>query len=294
MISFNLFSLALLAGALAAFNPCGFVLLPAYLTSLILNGDVGERKASTFFRATRFSLGMTVGFIGVFGGFALLVAPIAGSLEKFLPIITIIVGIALLILAIPLILGKTIFFKKLANPNIAPKKNWLSQVGYGLTFALVSLSCTVGPFLAISAAAISTKSPLKIISIFITYALGMGIIVLTLAIFVATAETRIFAIIRSSQRLIGRLSGVFLLVVAAYEIWYGYYEVRILSGQTSSDPVITFVSGIQSRITQLVAGLGVPFLASLLLLLTLTGILRKYRGRRAVSSSVSPDDEFIH
>ena len=294
MISFNLFSLSLLAGALAAFNPCGFVLLPAYLTSLILSGDLGERKSSMYIRATRFSLGMTVGFIGVFGGFALLVAPIAGSVEKYLPIITIFVGIALVGLAIPLILGKTLFFKKLANPNIAPKKNWLSQVGYGVTFALVSLSCTVGPFLAITAAAIGTKNPIKIISIFITYALGMGIIVLTLALLVATAETRIFAIIRRSQGFISRVSGVFLLAVAAYEVWYGFYEIRILSGRANSDPVITFASGIQSKITQFLAGLGVPFLISLLLLLTLAGIIRKYRNRRTATSIVSPDDQFIH
>jgi cytochrome c-type biogenesis protein len=287
VISFNLFSLSLLAGALATFNPCGFVLLPAYLTSLILTGDITERKASIYLRASRFSLGMTVGFIGVFGGFALVVAPIAGSIEKFLPIITIIVGIALLSLAIPLTLGKTFFFKKLANPNIAPNKNWLSQVGYGVTFALVSLSCTVGPFLAISAAAISTKNPLKIISIFITYALGMGIIVLTLSLFVATAETRIFAIIRRSQGLISRLSGVFLLAVATYEIWYGYYEIRILSGRVISDPIITFASGLQSRITQLLSGLGVPFLTSLLFLLTLTWVIRKYRVPRVISRSAS-------
>jgi cytochrome c-type biogenesis protein len=291
MISFNLFSLSLLAGALAAFNPCGFVLLPAYLTSLILSGDSGERKSSMYLRATRFSLGMTIGFIGVFGGFALVVAPIAGSLEKFLPIITIVVGVALLSLAIPLIFGKTIFFKKIANPNIAPKKNWLSQVGYGVTFALVSLSCTVGPFLAITAAAIGTKNPFKIISIFITYALGMGIIVLTLSLFVATAETRIFAIIRRSQGLIGRLSGVFLLAVAAYEIWYGYYEIRILSGRAISDPIITFASGFQSRITQIVAGLGAPFLILLLVLLTALGTLRKYRARRAAIASTSWKEE---
>ncbi len=286
MISFDLFSLSLLAGALATFNPCGFVLLPAYLTSLILGGDSSERKASSYLRAIRFSLGMTVGFIAVFGGFALVVAPLAGSVEKYLPIITIILGIALASLAIALILGKTLFFMKLANPNIAPKKNWLSQVGYGITFALISLSCTIGPFLAITAAAIGTKNPIKIISIFITYALGMGIIVLTLAIFVATANTRIFAIIRSSQGLIGRLSGVFLLAVAAYQIWYGYYAIRIFSGQISSDPVISFAIGIQSKITQLLAGLGVGFLASLLVLLTVVGFYGKYKLKNAVKSGV--------
>ncbi len=286
MISFDLFSLALLAGALATFNPCGFVLLPAYLTSLILNGDLNERKASVYLRAIRFSLGMTVGFIGVFGGFALVVAPIAGSLQKFLPIITIIVGIAMLGLAIPLILGKTFFFKKLANPNIAPKENWLSQVGYGLTFALLSLSCTIGPFLGITAAAITTKSPIKIFSTFTTYALGMGIIVLTLALAVAAADTRILAIIRRSQGLIGRFSGVFLLAVAAYVIWYGYYEIRIFSGQITSDPIITFAIGIQSRITQLISGLGVPFLISLFVLLTAVGFYGKHKLKKAVKSDV--------
>ncbi len=282
MISLDLFSLALLAGALAVFNPCGFVLLPAYLTSLILSGDPGERKAAMYLRAIRFSLGMTVGFVLVFGSFALVVAPVASSLQKFLPIITIILGIALVGLAIPLILGKVFFFKKLANPNIAPSKNWLSQVGYGLTFALISLSCTIGPFLGISAAAIGTRSPIKIISIFITYALGMGIIVLTLALFVAAANTKVFAAIRNSQSLIGRLSGVFLLFVASYQIWYGYYAIRIFSGQAVSDPIIGFATGIQSKVTQIVAGLGVPFLISLFVLLTVVGIVWKYRARRAV------------
>jgi len=286
MISLDLFSLALLAGALAAFNPCGFVLLPAYLTSLILSGDLGERKASVYLRAVRFSLGMTVGFIAVFGGFALVVVPIAGSLQRFLPIITIIVGIAMLSLAIPLILGKVFFLKKLANPNIAPKENWLSQVGYGVTFALLSLSCTIGPFLAITAAAITTKSPVKIFSTFTTYALGMGIIVLTLALAVAAADTRILPILKRSQGLIGRLSGVFLLVVAAYVIWYGYYEIRIFSGQITSDPIIEFAFGIQSKITEIVAWLGAPFLISLFVLLTAVGIVRKYRTRKAASSSV--------
>ena len=293
MISFNLFSLALLAGALAAFNPCGFVLLPAYLTSLIREENSGQGKVPAYFRATRFSLGMTIGFIGVFGGFALLIAPIAGSVEKYLPIITILVGLALLGLAIPLIIGKTIFFKKLANPNIAPKKSWFSQIGYGVTFALVSLSCTVGPFLAITAAAINTMSFLKIFVIFLTYALGMGVIVLTLALLVATAETKIFLIIRKSQRFIGRVSGVMLLMVAVYEIWYGFYEIRVLNGQISSDPIISFAVGIQSKITGFVANLGVPFLISLLVLLPLIAIFRKIKSWRAVDLPTNVPEESV-
>jgi len=282
MISLNLFSLSLLAGALAAFNPCGFVLLPAYLTSLIISDDAEEHQAMIYIRAIRFSLGMTTGFIGVFGAFALFITPIAGTVVKYLPIITIIVGIVLVALAVSLIIGKNLVFKKLANPNIAPNQNWFSKVGYGITFALASLSCTVGPFLAVTATAISTKSVIKTVLLFASYAMGMGIVVLTLALAVAAAKSKLIYRIKRSQRWISRLSGAFLLVVGAYEIWYGFFEIRASSGQASSDPVTSVAFRLQSKITQIVAALGVPLLVGLLMLMASLLVFRRYRTRRKV------------
>ena len=55
-------SLAFLAGVLAAFNPCGFVLLPAYLTSIIVGDDDNQNSWKYNSRAIRFSLGMTIGW----------------------------------------------------------------------------------------------------------------------------------------------------------------------------------------------------------------------------------------
>ena len=287
MISFDLFSLSLLAGALAAFNPCGFVLLPAYLTSLIISDGVNEHKTLIYLRAIRFSLGMTVGFIGVFGAFAVVIAPISASVVKYLPTITVVVGIALLGLAVALMMGKDIFLKKLANPNIAPNKNWISQVGYGITFALVSLSCTIGPFLAITATAISSKSFFKTVSLFISYSLGMGVIVLTLALAVAAAKSTLITRIKRSQRLVSRFSGVFLLFSGAYVIWYGLFEIRIFRGQSSTDPVIRFASTVQSEITQFIASLGVPILIALLVLTA--GILIFRRRKDAKAGSRTPN-----
>ena len=178
-------SLAFLAGVLAAFNPCGFVLLPAYLTTIIVGEDlqVGRWKQNN--RALRFSFGMTLGFIAVFGSFALVISSISSSIAKYLPILTVVVGIGLLAIAISLMLGKTLVLRKLANPNIAPTTRWLSQVGYGISFALASLSCTVGPFLAITASAIAQHKLITTFSLFISYALGMGGVVLVLALLVA-------------------------------------------------------------------------------------------------------------
>ena len=73
MISAGALSLAILAGALAAFNPCGFALLPAYLISLVVDKEIQQSKSERYRRALKFTVAMTLGFIAVFGSFATLI-----------------------------------------------------------------------------------------------------------------------------------------------------------------------------------------------------------------------------
>jgi cytochrome c-type biogenesis protein len=242
MVSAGALSLAILAGALAAFNPCGFALLPAYLVSLVVDREIRQSKSELYRRALKFTSAMTLGFIAVFGSFATLISPFTGSISRYLPILTELVGLVLL--------------ARVWSPNIAPTNAWRTQIGYGVTFALASLSCTIGPFLAITATAVQTKNVLKVIILFSTYALGMGIVVLILALLVATAQNTWIKRIRNSQKLIGRIGGVLLIAVGLYEAWYGWYEIRILRGGNSADPVINFAIRIQSQITSWVANLG--------------------------------------
>ena len=65
-------ALAVSAGAIAAFNPCGFAMLPAYL-ALFLGEPAGRRAAVG--RALGVGAAVTVGFVLVFG--------IAGMLISF-------------------------------------------------------------------------------------------------------------------------------------------------------------------------------------------------------------------
>lgn len=249
-------SLAFLAGVLAAFNPCGFVLLPAYLTSIILGENSTKRTLVHNARAAKFSIGMTLGFIGVFGIFALVLTSFSGVMAKILPFLTITIGILLIIIALSLIRDKILVLRKLANPNTSPTQTWSSQIGYGISFALASLSCTVGPFLAITATAIRSRDAFKIFSLFLSYSLGMGSVVLVLALLVAAAKSRLIDKIKRSQRKISIISGYFLFFVGFYEIWYGWYEIRILRGTTNKDPVISFMVSIQSSITQKISNIG--------------------------------------
>src|SRR5690606_29189493 len=63
----------LLLGMVAAFNPCGFALLPAYLTVIMTRSASAQESASaSLWRAVSFAGALTVGFLVVFGFFGVL------------------------------------------------------------------------------------------------------------------------------------------------------------------------------------------------------------------------------
>jgi cytochrome c biogenesis protein CcdA len=108
--------LALTAGMVAALNPCGFALLPAYLTLVVAQGGDDASRSSAVGRALTMSGAMTAGFVAVFGAFGLIAVPLALSLERYLPWATIIIGFALVGLGIYLLTGRELL---LSTPKVA-------------------------------------------------------------------------------------------------------------------------------------------------------------------------------
>jgi cytochrome c-type biogenesis protein len=87
-------ALALGAGMLAAVNPCGFALLPAYLSLLVLGDDSLSRWVAVR-RALALTAAMTAGFVAVFGILGLVISPIASAVQRYLPWATVVVACAL-------------------------------------------------------------------------------------------------------------------------------------------------------------------------------------------------------
>ncbi|MDP9397701.1 MAG: cytochrome c biogenesis protein CcdA [Actinomycetota bacterium] len=252
-------TVALVAGAVAAFNPCGFALLPAYL-ALLVAGPVGVGRAdgrtAAVVRALRFTTGMTAGFVTVFGGFALVVAPLALSLERWLPVLTVVMGVGLVVLGGWLIAGRTLALPRVARWRRAPTATWSSQVGYGVTFALASLSCTVAPFLAVTTNALREGSAAGVAAVFVAYAFGMGAVVGVLAVAAALASATVTTSLRRVAPYVSRGSGVLLVVAGAYVAWYGWFELRVLAGAAVEDPVVSAAIQVQSALSRSVAGVG--------------------------------------
>jgi cytochrome c biogenesis protein CcdA len=92
--------LALAAGTVAVVNPCGFALLPAYASLLILGDHHDQhnrprRRGIAIGRALAFAAAMTASFVLVFGTFGLALASVAAPIQQRLPWFTIVFGLVL-------------------------------------------------------------------------------------------------------------------------------------------------------------------------------------------------------
>jgi cytochrome c-type biogenesis protein len=282
-VNSGLLALALVAGAAAAFNPCGFALLPAYLTVLVAQTtDQSPGRSGTaaaVVRAVRFAVGMTVGFVAVFGIFGVVITPLALSIEKYLPVLTVVIGASLVLLGLWLLAGRSLRLPGNLARGRGPTESWPSQVGYGAAFALASLSCTIGPFLAVTTAAARSGSLVAGVVTFVVYGVGMGTVVLVLALGVATAGTSVATRMRSVGPVIMRVSGLLLVVAGAYVAWYGWFEVRILSGAATQDPVVNAVTTVQSSLTRFIINAGPTLVAVSALIAVAVVVVLVGRGR---------------
>jgi cytochrome c-type biogenesis protein len=181
--------------------------------------------------------------------------------ERYLPVLTVVVGAALVAVGVWLLSGRSLTLPLLTRRGRAPGTSWASQVGYGATFALASLSCTAAPFLAVTAGALGSGGPVAVVVTYLAYAVGMGAVVGALALASATASVGLAARLRRTAPVLSRISGALLVLAGAYVAWYGWFELRVLAGTATGDPVVDVAIGVQSAVARTVTALGAPLLA---------------------------------
>lgn len=264
---------ALGAGLVAALNPCGFAFLPGYLGLVIVGGETESSRQVAVARAGSATIAMSAGFVTVFGVFGLLLAPLIASAQKYLPFATVVIGVLLVILAIWLLAGKDITII-LPKPSVgAPTAQLRSMYGYGVGYAIASLSCTIGPFLAVLSMTFNRGSILTGILAFIAYAGGMTVTVGVAALAVALAGSAATGALRRILPHVGRIAGIVVLLTGIYVTYYGYYEIRLyFTNASPDDPVINGAGVVQGWLARQVDTLGVWPLLGVLLALVATAI----------------------
>jgi cytochrome c-type biogenesis protein len=277
--------LALAAGILAAVNPCGFALLPAYLSLLVVADGPSSPPAqrAAVGRAQALTAAMTVGFVVVFGAFGLVLAPTAGLVQRHLPWFTITFGLLLAVLGGWLIAGRqlpALPWKPSRAPTLT--RSMPSMALFGVAFALASMSCTIGPFLAIVVSSLRAGSPLEGVGLFIAYAVGMGLVVGTLALAVALARASLVRRLRRASAVLSRAGGVLLVVTGGYVAWYGWYELQASTGPAVPDRVVAAGTALQQWLAAGLDRIGVVTVAVVFVVL-LAGAVLAARAARSRS-----------
>lgn len=324
--------LALTAGMLAAVNPCGFALLPAYL-SVLVAGDQPRRGAggavrgrpvessavadvasgsraelssssgadasagagavpgsretvAAVGRALRCTAALTAGYVAVFGVFGLVLSPLTGLLLPRVPWLTVVFGLGLLALGGWLLAGRSLPTpgKGIRAPRLTGTA--ASMVLFGMAYAVASLGCAIGPFLAIVVSSLRAGSIVEGVALFVSYAAGMGLVIGVTALAVALVRVSAVSRLRRAAAFVPRIGGAVLVVAGAYVAYYGWYELRLAKNLRASgqDPVVNLASGVQRELSNVVSRLGVGWFVLLLAGLILTAILLSRRRRTSVGS----------
>ncbi|WP_328474702.1 cytochrome c biogenesis protein CcdA [Actinoplanes sp. NBC_00393] len=246
--------LALAAGLLAAFNPCGFAMLPSFLAVLVSRrGGIG--------RALRLTAAMTAGFVTVFGAAGLVISVATSPIQRHLPWATVVIGGVLVVLGAWLLSGRDLDVPLPRLTVGSPAGSFLALYGYGASYAIASLSCTIAPFLAVTGLVSRSGSIVDGLAAFVAYGLGMGLVVGTLAMLAAVARDSVVRRSRSVLPYISRASGALLLLAGSYVVYYGWYEIRLLDGGSADDPIVGALTDLQGTVTNWLTAAGIWWIA---------------------------------
>ncbi|MGI9606974.1 MAG: cytochrome c biogenesis CcdA family protein [Acidimicrobiales bacterium] len=255
MPSFDLLAFPFAAGLVAAFNPCGFAMLPTYLTYFLGLENDDTSAARALLRGGKVGLALTLGFLTVFAVFGVLFEVVLSggarsSVQSWLWVVTIGSGVLIFVLGAAMLRG----FQPVLNlPKIqmgTGSRETGSVYLFGVSYGLVSLGCTIGPFLiAVTGSVANTDAAFGSLWAFVAYALGMGAVIVFLTMALAAGRSSVANRMRSLLPKINRISGGLLLVAGVYLVLYGQFQRDPINNGNS---IIDWVEGIQADVVNFI------------------------------------------
>jgi cytochrome c-type biogenesis protein len=232
-------------GMVATVNPCGFAMLPAYLSFFLGLEGAGDDARTNVLRALVIGATITAGFVAVFGVlgivFTAFSVSVQSTIESWLPWLTIALGLFLVGLGAQLLRGRALNFRVPTPSSAVDDRQLASVFVFGVSYALVSLSCTIPLFLAVVSTTFTDKNFASGVATYLAYALGMGVVLVTLTVALALARQSLVRTIRRALPYVYKVSGALLVAAGAYVAYYGWYELRVDNGDVSGGGPANFV-----------------------------------------------------
>ncbi|EGX57718.1 cytochrome c biogenesis protein transmembrane region [Streptomyces zinciresistens K42] len=284
----GLLPLAFAAGMIAPVNPCGFALLPAWITYTLGDADTSPLPVRLG-RALRSGAALTIGFAGTLAAAGLVVSAGARALIQAAPWLGMATGIVLLLLGLAMLAGRSLTLRLPGTPRRAAEGPPTARrmLAFGAGYAAASLSCTFGVLLAViaQAQAQATAGYAGMLLVFAVYAAGSATILLLIAVTTAAAGTALTRRVTALARYGPRITAAVLLVTGAYLAWYWYPAATNGTVSTSGGGLARFSASVSTWVqahTTLLAVLA----AIVVLAVTALALCHRIRSRSRVRTTV--------
>ena len=216
------------AGMVSAVNPCGFVMLPAYLGLYL---GVNDRDAAQVnplihvFRALKVGGSVTMGFVVLFGAAGILMSVGArAAVVDILPYLGLVIGIALALAGSWMVGGGKLYTgfaaqaaSRIGDPGQVNAKGYFL---FGLSYGIASLSCTLPIFLSVIGTSFAVSEIGTSVGQFILYAVGMGTVILALTLGMAFFKGAMLGTLRKVLPYVQPIGSWLMVVAGSYIVFY--------------------------------------------------------------------------
>jgi cytochrome c biogenesis protein CcdA len=272
---------------LAVVNPCGFPLLPAFLSFYL-----GAEEEQLPRAPTRVLQGLVVGALvalGFLGFFTIVGLPVSfglGAIADAVPWIGLATGVVLLVAGLAAVAGASVRLPFPLHLPVRRERRFAAMVMFGVGYGAASLGCTLPIFLALVGASLGADK----VSIFFAYGAGMTIVLMALAVAVACARQGIARLFRPVLPHVGRLAGILLGAAGAYLVYY-WARFRFGSSLTlADDPIVGLATRYSSQLQSFARAHGTPLIAAAAAIVGLalfSGLLHRLRRRSTTRSELA-------
>lgn len=278
-------ALAFTAGMVATVNPCGFPMLPAYLSYFIGVDDMDVDQNGRIPRALTAAAAVSTGFLVVFVILGLPINAGVDSVYRVIPWVTIVIGLAMIVLGVAM-LGS--YQVKVSLPRLdkgGTNRRWRSMVLFGMSYAIASLSCTLPVFLVMVAGTSERENLLSGVLAFVAYGLGMSVVLMALSLALALARESMVRRMRRMLQYTDRVAGGLLVAVGAYLVYYWADNLRrdpsAIVGTSPISMIEDVANSTQVWLHDGGVSLGLVLAIPVILLATVSAALRYHRGMHA-------------
>jgi len=217
------------SGLIAAFNPCGVLMFPAYIGyQLKLINQIDSQKSIIFaliIKALSLGIFTSLGFVVLFGSMGLLLGLFGSLIRAWIPLLGLIIGILLIIIGIFFLGFRTkiniIFLSRASSIGSGIKNQNLGMFIFGIGYGIASLSCALPIYLASIGLVLGTG--LDIINIIfnsLIYALGMGVVMIATSVGVVVFKHSINSFVSKISRSVEFIGSIMMIIAGIFIIHY--------------------------------------------------------------------------